>query len=276
MLRPLVPPGLRLHLTSAGRIPADFGAAVDIGAFEANSPPVAVNDAYTIEQGETLQAGVTRSLIRYNFDEASSGTTPALDSGDPPATNGTFEGLATRTGNTPGGETTGALDLTGGTNSNNYLTAGDVDEVDSLTEMTITLWVNLQAAPKVGDILVADMPTLITAPAGTKGFELRIENGTGGTISASNFGVDFLIYASDGTFVNGSGGGVLGYSADNQWAFIALTCVAEATLVLDNFGEERPHPPLPRNRASSVSVTRWAAPTTAVCESVEAICARAM
>ena len=59
-------------------------------------------------------------LLQYTFDEDSSGTAPALDNGAPPPALGSFEGGALRTGNTPGGMSLGAADLS---DANAYVTA---------------------------------------------------------------------------------------------------------------------------------------------------------
>jgi hypothetical protein len=112
-------------------------------------------------------------LLRYSFDEASSGTTPALDSGAAPAANGVFTNSATRTANTPGSFSVGALNLTGGGAVNNWVAATDPDKLDGLSVMTITAWVNFQAAPVTSDRLVSK---LLSSGGNFTGFDWRFSN----------------------------------------------------------------------------------------------------
>jgi hypothetical protein len=92
-------------------------------------------------------ADAATMLLRYDFDEASSGTTNALDvSGYGTAAPGMFIGSATRTSNTPGGASLGALDLMTGDVNDDYVSGGDADKLDQLSAMTLTAWVNLRTA----------------------------------------------------------------------------------------------------------------------------------
>lgn len=95
-------------------------------------------------------------LVRYTFDEASSGTTTALNSGTlGAAANGTFNNSATRTASTPGSASLGALDVSA--SGNNYIAAsGDIAALDTPSALTLTIWVNMRSAPTTDDTLIAD------------------------------------------------------------------------------------------------------------------------
>lgn len=149
-------------------------------------------------------------LLRYTFDEASGN---ALDIGTAPAANGTFEGGALRTANTPGGFSASALDLSA---ANTYLTTADPDKLDALSQLTLTAWVNLQGSPVHGNRIMSKQ-----FPSGNfDGFSFAFNNPGAGTISASNFGLNLALGGAGGfTFVQ-SGGAL---SANNEWLFVAVT-----------------------------------------------------
>ncbi len=204
------------------------GSGPDIGSFEVtasnNAAPVANNDAYVVDEDTTLV--VTEQIdavLRYDFDEANSGASVALDSGSAPAADGTFVGLATRTDNTPGGFSTGALDLTQGTDSSNYVTDNDAAKIDDLTEMTATFWVNLQADPQEGDVLLSDLTSFPADPF-TSGWELRITGPTSGTApTADNFRLEFETAHIGSGLANAQTSFKGPVDADNKWAFVAVT-----------------------------------------------------
>ena len=202
-------------------------ATVTITVMPVNDAPVAVNDAYTVAEDGVLQVdapvtGAGDMVVRYAFDEAGGGTAPAADSGTGLASTGTFVGAATRTSTGVAGSP-GALDLRGGAG---YLTGGDADEVDALSAMTVTMWVNLAANPTAGDRLIGNWPGYFpTPPAGTRGWFLNIDDSyNGGTATAGAFAVTAWLGNS-----NGSSSGATGvssqavYNAANRWAFVAFT-----------------------------------------------------
>jgi VCBS repeat-containing protein len=214
-----------------------LNATVTLTITPVNDPPVAVDDAYSVNQDGVLDVGATappfgNPVLRYGFDEASSGTAAALDSGQAPTADGTFAGLATRTGGTPGGATAGALDLTAGTNANSYVTAGDTDKVDNLTAMTVTLWINLRGTPQDGDRLVSDRPPWSpTPPAGTKGWDWHVSRSINGSLPTANtFSLQFEMYASQGTSSGAQGQIVDGFSANQRWTFLVLSVGADGTV----------------------------------------------
>ena len=162
-------------------------------------------------------------LLRYSFDEASSGNSNALDTGSAaPAAPGVFNGSATRTSSSPGGFSS-VLDLTAGGAVGNFVaTAADADKVDALSQMTLTMWINLQGNPSSGDSLLSDRaPTFPIAPAGTGGWDWTID---GVSPTASNFSVRFGTAASNGSSASfTSQGAVTSLNADHSWLFLAVT-----------------------------------------------------
>ncbi len=65
-----------------------------------------------------------------------------------------------------------------------YVTAGDADEVDNLSAITVTMWVKLTGTPVAGDRLIGNWPATFPAPSsGTRGWYLNIDD--------SYFGWDF-------------------------------------------------------------------------------------
>ena len=168
--------------------------------------------------GAGLGVGASESsaapLLRYSFDEASSGTTPALDSGTDLAAPGTFAGDAGRTGNTPGGASLGAF--TAPTTGDGHVDGGDADKLDGLGPMTLTAWINLQAAPANGNRIMSKQ----VASGNFDGFSFAFSNPSSGTISATNFRLNLGLGGAGGFgfFVTGSN-----LSASNEWVFVAAT-----------------------------------------------------
>ena len=150
-------------------------------------------------------------LLRYNFDEANSGTVPALDSGTGVPAPGIFNAGATRTGNTPAGNSLGALDAV----VDGYVSGGDSDKLDALSTMTFTGWINLQGAPANGNRIFAKQ-----LPSGNfDGFSFALSTPNAGSIAANNFAINLAL-----------GGATFGFNrsaadldADNKWIFVAAT-----------------------------------------------------
>jgi hypothetical protein len=146
-------------------------------------------------------------VLRYTFDEASSGTTAALDSGTPPAANGSFVGAATRV---PGmGGSLGALDLSANDGLGNWMTAGDADKLDAMSGVTISMWVNLRGNTTNTAMLASD------ATPFQSGWSFEIG---GATPSASHFSIEI--------WMPGSGTGhssTTAIDADHKWVMLAGT-----------------------------------------------------
>jgi len=162
-------------------------------------------------------------LLRYSFDEASSGAAPALDSGSMPAAPGTFVGPVTRTSNTPAGFSLGALDLTA-PEAPDHVSAGDIEKLDGLTQLTLTAWINLRGAPVNGNRIMAKQLT----SGNFDGFSFAFSTPTTGTISADAFQLNLALGGAAFAF-NTSGADL---SANDQWVFVAVSY--DGTLSSDN------------------------------------------
>ena len=173
--------------------------------------------------GALLLAGMTAApapgatlLLRYNFDEASNGNAPALDLGAGAAAPGVFIGSATRTADTPGAFSIGALDLTTA-GPGTYLDGGDPVKLSGLSSFTLTAWINLQGIPS-GNLRIMSKQAAGTFP----GFSWNIGDPISGARSASNFGLRLFVggnvaFAFDPTPTG------LSINADNVWAFLAVS-----------------------------------------------------
>ena len=159
-----------------------------------------------------LGSAARAQVLRYTFDEASSGTTPALDSGSGTPAPGTFTGGAIRTANTPGASA-GALDLTANGGVGTWVSPGDINKIDSLTSMTVLMWVNLRGTPSNTTSLASDVSAL-PPPAGQGGWYFAI----GGP--PANCGIAMEIWDS----THGSGqSSVYPLNADHRWVMVAAT-----------------------------------------------------
>jgi hypothetical protein len=158
--------------------------------------------------------GAQTLLLKWNFDESDSGTGQTADLGGAPLAPGLFRDTATRTGNTPGGLSLGAADVTASNSSLVYTQPSTLDgKLDNLTSLTISLWVNLQDNP-------ANLDRIFRAGAATTGgdgFGFRIVNPSSGTISASNFDLMMDISSGASTAFGAS------LDADDKWLFLAIT-----------------------------------------------------
>ncbi len=151
-------------------------------------------------------------ILHYTFDNAAA---PTADTGTTPAANGNLYGGATIVTTTPSG-TGGALST--GTGNNAYLSTGtgdtgDTQKLDSLSQITITGWLNLQADPLASttvDRLVSKWDKV------GKGFELLVCAPLTGTSSASNFRLQFVVD-------NQVAQSTIATSADHTWLFYAVT-----------------------------------------------------
>ncbi len=142
-------------------------------------------------------------LLQYNFDEASG---IAIDSsGVIPQANGIFTNSATRTPNTPSGHGY-ALDVSSNATTNNYVYATAPAKLNvTLTNVTLTTWINLQGNPSANDRLMGN----VTA---SSGFDFYFNNTNA---NAAQFGFR----------KNGTGGGtasVTGVDVTNKWVFVAV------------------------------------------------------
>jgi hypothetical protein len=164
------------------------------------------------------RADAATLLLRYHFDESSSGSAPAEDAGSGTPAPGTFVGGATRTANTPAGFSTGALDLTA-PGAGTYVDGGDATKLDPQESFTLTAWINLQGTPS-GNLRIMSKQGGSTFP----GFSWNIADplSESGPRSAANFGLRLFVGGSNGFLFDPAPSG-LSIDADNKWAFIAVT-----------------------------------------------------
>lgn len=163
-----------------------------------------------------LPASAATLLLRYNFDEAASGNAPALDLGTGDPSPGLFVGGATRTSNTPGGVSLGAVDLTTA-GAATYIDGGDPLKLAGLSSFTLTAWINLQGTP-TGNLRIMSKQAGGTFP----GFSWNVADPVSGTRSASNFGLRLFVGGSTAFAFDPAATG-LSINADNLWAFIAVS-----------------------------------------------------
>jgi hypothetical protein len=166
-------------------------------------------------------------LLHYNFDEGTD--TTAADSGTGTPAPGTLVG-ATWTTNTPHNHSPAAVDSSGAATGNlKYVTGGDVDKIDGLSQFTLTTWLNMQATPSGNRRILAKQDG-----GAFDGFSWNVSDpGNGATRSASAFGMRLFVggstafafdpIPSDPDFV---------VDADNKWAFVAVTY--DGTLTSNN------------------------------------------
>lgn len=171
-----------------------------------------------------VQTSSATLLLQYTFDEASG---DALDTGAAPAADGAFMNNATRTANTPGNVSAGALDMftVPSAGAGNYVTAGDVDKLDGLSAFTLTTWLNLQTNDGGNDRLLAKQ----NGGPLYEGFSWNLNDPNAGTRGAGNFRM-YLFVGADKGFVYEPSDADTG--ADNQWRFLAVTY--DGTLTTDN------------------------------------------
>jgi hypothetical protein len=165
-------------------------------------------------------------LLQYTFDEPSGA---ALDTGTPPPADGTLQGGAVRTTNTPSGSGF-AVDLITNEATGGYAhvnTAGDVPKLDGLGQFTLSTWINLDDPGSGSDRLMSkqagDSPLF-------SGFMWNINNPTAGGTRANGD-------VNSGLFVGGSTGFAFATSdADvnllDHWVFLAVSY--DGTLAADN------------------------------------------
>jgi hypothetical protein len=174
----------------------------------------------TLAASTTLSNGQTL-LLKWNFDEADSGSADALDAGASPAANGVLLNAA-RTNNTPDDFSVGALNTTGAAASNlKYVIAtddnGEADKLDNLASFTLTAWINVQEAPSGNRRLLAKQ----NGAPNYEGFTWNVADAVaGGTRAANNFGLRLFVGGSAGFKFDTS---AVTIDADNKWAFVALT-----------------------------------------------------
>lgn len=158
------------------------------------------------------QAGL---LVHWDFDEATTGTTTALNGGTLGlAADGYVVNGATRTGaTTPGNYSAGAMSFTTGTSGKNAAVVlyNDLADLDTLSALTVTGWVNFRGDPAVFDTLVADR-----AKSGDFGGWVFNIDAVGAAPNQDKFRLGLSVNgqsANSGVFMR----------ANQTWAFVAAT-----------------------------------------------------
>jgi len=124
--------------------------------------------------------------------------------------NETVSGVTAWTSSTPSGAGS-ALNLSTGAAG---FASTSATPVVGLSAFTVTMWVDLQAAPAANDRLISSLVS-------NSGIDLRVAAPSQGTFSASNFSLTLQVnslIASSTVLVN-----VRNVNAGGQWAFVAVT-----------------------------------------------------
>jgi len=151
-------------------------------------------------------------VLRYTFDEASGA---ALDTGTGPATDGTLQGGATRSADTPSGSGM-SLDLrTDGPYA--FLEAPDTADFDGFSAFTLTTWLKVEAYPSGNMRLVAKQSGTATFEGFT--FNMNSTTNNGNPAAPDNFRLGLFIGSADAFDFGFSD--VDAGAAD--WTFIAAT-----------------------------------------------------
>ena len=164
-------------------------------------------------------------VLHYTFDEVDG---DALDQGSGDPANGELLADAARTNNTPGGFSPFALDLSA-EGLESWVNGGDAAKVDSLTQFTMTTWINLQGlnADQGGS---GNVRLLAKQTDGAfDGFSWNLNNPLDGERSPSNFRLGMFI---GGDLAFGFGQSTESLGADDRWVFLAATY--DGTEDLDN------------------------------------------
>jgi uncharacterized delta-60 repeat protein len=221
------------RLTSGGSLVGNT-VTVALTVRPLNDAPVARDVAYTATEDTPLvttaaPTGAADLLLRYTFDEATSGNAPAQDSGLFPPNTGTPQPGAGRVTDTPGGRSPAAMSVASSFAAA-HLTTPDADEIDSATALTLTFWLNLRSSTARSSYLFLDSYTGNTPPGGDfpgmKLWHLRLANESGGHIAQSSaFGLGFQVYerAPDGSLLDDYVFSPATYNAFTTWAFAAVT-----------------------------------------------------
>lgn len=154
-------------------------------------------------------------VLQYTFDEP---TGQAIDTGAPPAANGDLLGGAVRSANTPSGAGS-AVDLVD--NPYAHVLAGDADELDGLSAITLTTWLNLRDYTSGNHRLVAKQ-----SGGAFGGFSWNMNAAPNdGAVSADNFRLAMFVgnNVSSGAGDFGAAFSSADAGADNEWVFLAVT-----------------------------------------------------
>ena len=170
-------------------------------------------------------SALAQPVLRYTFDEASGN---ALDSGQAPLTDATFEGGAIRSTDTPSGSGS-SLDLR--TESPYaHLLGPNATDLNGLTALTITTWLNVETYTSGNHRLLSQQ-----AATTFGGFSFNM-NATPnvGTVGPDNFRIGMFIgnNISSGATDFGAAFSDADVDAANKWIMLAVTY--DSSLATDN------------------------------------------
>ena len=157
-------------------------------------------------------------LLHWTFDEAASGDQATINRGTVPGLNGTFNGGATRTTDTPGGASPAAADLL--VVGNGYVTATDPAPLDGLEQITITAWIKLLGDPTSDGSGNDRIAALQDGTASFNGFSLTLNAPSGGVYTADNYRMAMFVGGTD-AFAFERSDDV--FELGGEWAFVATT-----------------------------------------------------
>ena len=164
-------------------------------------------------------------ILHYTFDESASSASDVEDLGENPGADGVFHAAATRTGNTPGGASLGALDLTA-PGVDYVATVGDADKLDVLQKMTVTLWFNYRGQASDRDFLLAN-ESIVGDQNSPRGWDLSITDNNSSNVRNNALLLQFTTRRYGATGGSSGSGKVSGFSgeydADQKWLFVAIT-----------------------------------------------------
>jgi hypothetical protein len=164
-------------------------------------------------------------LLRYSFDEASG---DAVDSGSAPAANGTLNGGAVRSTNTPSGTGSSVSFLSESPYA--YVLGPDGDKLDGLNQITLTTWLNLSSYTSGNNRLFSKQAA--TTFGGFSWNMNAIPNSD--PVSADNFRLGLFlgnnVSAGANDFVSVFSNDDVG--AADRWVFLAVTY--NGTIATDN------------------------------------------
>lgn len=161
-------------------------------------------------------ASAQTPLLHYTFDET---TGDALDTGSGTAANGTLNGGAVRSSNTPSGFGS-SVDFQNDSPYAHVLST-DSDKLDGLSTLTLSTWLNVSSYPSGNHRLVAKQ-----SGGAFGGFNFSM-NATpnDGTVGADNFRIGLFLgnNVSSGSTDFGAAYSTVDVDAASKWVFLAVT-----------------------------------------------------
>jgi hypothetical protein len=159
--------------------------------------------------------------LQYTFDEASGN---ALDTGAGVASDGTLQGGAVRSSNTPSGSGS-SMDFPDALYA--HVLSGDAAKLDGIGKITVSTWLNLRAYPGASSSNARLAAKQAATTFGGFNFSLNGTTNEGGTAgsSASDFRLGFFVgnNVSSGAADFGAAFSGADVDAASKWVFLAVT-----------------------------------------------------